>query len=82
LAKTIAPRLTEFEKICPPLDSSGRRAVPASNKKEAGTVRALAMQGEESISCEINYPNGVRLKLKGCLDYEILRSLLLLNPRQ
>ncbi|MDD4636431.1 MAG: hypothetical protein PHV66_02320, partial [Bacteroidales bacterium] len=30
------------------------------------------------ISCEINYPNGVSLKLNGGADLEMLRSLLML----
>jgi hypothetical protein len=32
-----------------------------------------------TISCEISYPNGVRLKLNGLTDPELLRSLLLLT---
>jgi len=32
-----------------------------------------------AISCEISYPNGVRVKLNGLTDPEMLRSLLLLT---
>jgi len=32
----------------------------------------------QTVSCEISYPNGVCLKLNGLTDPEILRSLLLL----
>ena len=34
---------------------------------------------DHPISCEINYPNGVCLKLNNLTDPEILRSLLLLS---
>lgn len=37
---------------------------------------------DKTISCEINYPNGVQVKLNGLADLETLRSLLLLTPRQ
>lgn len=32
-----------------------------------------------AISCEISYPNGVRVKLNGLTDPEMLRSLLILT---
>jgi hypothetical protein len=34
---------------------------------------------KNTLSCEINYPNGVCLKLNGLTDPEMLHSLLLLN---
>ncbi|GHT14299.1 hypothetical protein FACS189426_20430 [Bacteroidia bacterium] len=33
----------------------------------------------QAIQCEITYSNGTRLKLKGSVDYKLLRSLLFLN---
>lgn len=33
----------------------------------------------QTISCEINYPNGVSLKLNGSTDLEMIRSLLQLT---
>lgn len=38
--------------------------------------------GDTAISCEINYPNGVRVKLDGLSDPQMLQSLLLLIARQ
>lgn len=35
----------------------------------------------QTISCEIVYPNGVHLKLNGLSDPQVLRSLLLLTRR-
>ncbi|MCU4166723.1 IS66 family insertion sequence element accessory protein TnpA [Carboxylicivirga caseinilyticus] len=35
----------------------------------------------ETQSCEINFPNGVSVKLTGCTDLELIRSLILLNTR-
>lgn len=35
--------------------------------------------GDQALSCEISYPNGVRVKLNGLNDIETLRSLLLLQ---
>jgi hypothetical protein len=33
----------------------------------------------EGVCCEIFYPGGTALKLTGCVDYELLRSLILPN---
>lgn len=38
--------------------------------------------GDKVISCEISYPNGVRVKLDGLSDPQMLQSLLLLMRRQ
>lgn len=35
----------------------------------------------QTISCEINYPNGVHVKLNGLPDAQMLRSLLVLTRR-
>jgi len=35
--------------------------------------------GSQAIRCEISYPNGVSIKLDGCTDAGLLRSLLTLN---
>jgi hypothetical protein len=35
--------------------------------------------GGQTIRCEISYPNGVSIKLDGCTDAVLLRSLLTLN---
>jgi len=35
--------------------------------------------GSQAIRCEISYPNGVSIKLDGCTDAGLLRSLLSLN---
>jgi hypothetical protein len=40
------------------------------------TVSKVPMEG---ICCEILYPGGTALKLTGCVDFELLRSLILLN---
>lgn len=36
---------------------------------------------DKTISCEINYPNGVSVKLNGLPDVQILKSLLVLTRR-
>ncbi len=38
------------------------------------------LQEQLESSFEISYPNGVSLKLKGCNNIELIRSLVLLNP--
>jgi hypothetical protein len=35
--------------------------------------------GVQTIRCQISYPNGVSIKLDGCTDAGLLRSLLTLN---
>ncbi len=36
---------------------------------------------QEAFSCEISYPNGVRVKLNGLPNVQVLQSLLLLTHR-
>ncbi len=36
---------------------------------------------QEAFSCEINYPNGVSVKLSGLPDIQVLQSLVLLTHR-
>jgi hypothetical protein len=36
---------------------------------------------DKTISCEINYPNGISVKLNGFPDIQVLQSLLLLTCR-
>jgi transposase-like protein len=38
-------------------------------------------EANQPVSCEINYPNGVSLKLNGVTDPGLLRSLLVLLPQ-
>ena len=49
---------------------------PIQNRSKAFRDPAAA---NNTISCEINYPNGVCVKLNGLTDPGILRSLLLLT---
>ncbi len=55
---------------------SSQVPVPAQKRSKAFPDPAAA---NNSISCEINYPNGVSVKLNGLTDPEMLRSLLLLT---
>ena len=50
--------------------------VPVQNRSNAFPDPAAA---NNAIFCEISYPNGVRVKLNGLTDPEMLRSLLLLT---
>lgn len=52
--------------------------VPESVQKRSKAFPDSAA-ANDAISCEINYPNGVCLKLNGLTDPGILRSLLLLT---
>ena len=54
--------------------SQSPAAVPNRSKAIADQVAA-----NNTISCEISYPNGVSVKLNGLTDPDILRSLLLLT---
>lgn len=49
---------------------------PVQNRSKSFADPAAA---DNTISCEINYPNGVCVKLNGLTDPAILRSLLLLT---
>lgn len=51
---------------------------PAQDRKAMFLNPAPA---EKDIPCEINYPNGVSLKLNGFPDIQVLQSLLLLTCR-
>jgi len=55
---------------------ASRLPAPVQNLPEAYPNPAAANQ---TICCEISYPNGVRVKLDGVSNPEILRSLLLLT---
>lgn len=50
--------------------------VPVQNRSNAFPDPAAT---NNAISCEISYPNGVRVKLNGLTDPGILRSLLILT---
>jgi hypothetical protein len=54
--------------------------VPASvqNVSESGSHSAAS---NNTISCEISYPNGVLVKLNGLPDVQMLKSLLVLMRR-
>ena len=51
---------------------------PVQNRSKAFPDPAAA---NNTISCEISYPNGVCVKLNGLTDPEMLRSLLLLTHK-
>ena len=57
---------------------SSQVPAPVQNRSKAFPDPAVA---NNSISCEISYPNGVCLKLDGLTDPGILRSLLLLTQQ-
>jgi len=48
------------------------------------TARTFSTPGDsdKSISCEINYPNGICVKMNGLSNTEVLRSLLHLTQQQ
>lgn len=48
------------------------------NGKQLASTR---LNNQEVFSCEISYPNGVSVKLKGLPDVRVLQSLLLLSNR-
>ena len=52
--------------------------VPSAVQNRSTTFASPA-PANNTISCEISYPNGVSLKLSGLTNPEILRSLLLLT---
>ena len=52
--------------------------IPVSVQNRSKTI-ADPEEVKSTLSCEIDYPNGVCLKLNGLTDPEILRSLLLLT---
>jgi hypothetical protein len=54
---------------------SSQVSTRAQNRSKTFSNPAVANQ---TVSCEISYPNGVCLKLNGLTDPEMLRSLLLL----
>ena len=51
---------------------------PVQNLSESCSQPAVS---NKSISCEINYPNGVCVKLNGLSDPQVLQSLLVLMRR-
>lgn len=51
---------------------------PAQERKESFLNPAAS---DKTISCEINYPNGVCVKLNGLSDPRVLQSLLVLARR-
>ncbi|WP_423130515.1 IS66 family insertion sequence element accessory protein TnpA [Gaoshiqia sp. Z1-71] len=56
-----------------------RLPAPVQGRKE---ILADPVMGDKSISCEISYPNGVRINLSGLSDPQMLQSLLLSMWRQ
>jgi hypothetical protein len=54
--------------------------VPAQVQDVTGTHSHPAASNK-TISCEINYPNGVSVKLNGLPDAQMLKSLLVLTRR-
>jgi hypothetical protein len=52
--------------------------VPVQNLSESCSQPAVS---NKTISCEINYPNGVSVKLNGLSDTQMLRPLLVLTRR-
>ena len=57
---------------------STRVPVPVQPQSSSFSTPEAATQ---SISCEISYPNGVRVKLNGLSDPQMIRSLLVLTRR-
>ncbi|MGQ7871463.1 IS66 family insertion sequence element accessory protein TnpA [Sunxiuqinia sp. sy24] len=55
--------------------------LPAPVQDQKETFASPAM-GDKLISCEISYPNGVRINLSGLSDPQMLQSLLLSMGRQ
>lgn len=53
---------------------ASRCLAPVQHQKETFSNPAA---GDKSISCEISYPNGVRINLSGLSDPQMLQSLLL-----
>jgi hypothetical protein len=51
---------------------------PVQNLSESCSQPTVS---NKTISCEINYPNGVSVKLNGLPDAQILKSLLVLTRR-
>jgi hypothetical protein len=51
---------------------------PVQNLSESCSQPAVS---NKTISCEINYPNGVSVKLNGLPDTQMLKSLLVLTRR-
>jgi hypothetical protein len=66
----------------PVIFENGRQAsqvpAPVQERKESFLTPAAV---EKNISCEINYPNGVCVKLNGLSDPRVLQSLLVLMRR-
>lgn len=58
--------------------SSDSLPVSSQNKKPSPSEHSFHLPTPQS--CEISYPNGVSLKLNGCNDIDLIRSLILLNP--
>ena len=54
--------------------------VPAAVQERVEPYPHLAAPNK-TISCEINYPNGVSVKLNGLPDVQMFRSLLVLTRR-
>jgi len=55
---------------------SSQVPAPVQNRPKSIADQVAA---SNTLSCEINYPNGVSVKLNGLTDPEMLRSLLLLT---
>jgi hypothetical protein len=58
---------------------ASRCPAPVQHQKEAFSSSS---GGDKSISCEISYPNGVRINLSGLSDPQMLQSLLLSMGQQ
>jgi hypothetical protein len=56
-----------------------RLPAPVQDRKE---TFASPVAGDKPISCEISYPNGVRVTVTGLSDPQMLQSLLLSMGRQ
>lgn len=52
---------------------------PTSAPAASGNKQQQHSGSRDGLCCEINYPNGVRVKLEGVSNPEMLRSLLLLT---
>jgi len=59
---------------------AGSSQIPAPVQERNETLLNPAA-GDKTISCEINYPNGISVKLNGLSDPRVLQSLLVLMRR-
>jgi hypothetical protein len=70
--------LPETKGFVPIVIGQGKSPNHLSAINETKDEFSAASRAMKDLMCEINYPNGIRMKLQGSMDSEMLRSLLLL----